>query len=166
MHKSTKQNVSLGIALTSLLISSITYGGAKWQSKLASPVVAQESVTVTATPIPTVKPTTGNPVEDYINEVFGEYADEALIVLKGKGPGTCAENRHLDPNAFNRNWTKTPGVYWSTDWSIFQINDKFHPVEELNLRTDWKANVRYAFKMFSNDGNSFKRWTCGKVYGL
>ena len=68
MHKSTKQNVSLGIALTSLLISSITYGGAKGQSKLASPVVAQESVTVTATPIPTEKPTTGNPVEDYINE--------------------------------------------------------------------------------------------------
>ena len=102
-------------------------------------------------------------IEAYIREVFGKDADKALLLLKGKGEGTCAENRNLDPNAVNDN-TWWGGV--GKDWGLFQINDKYHPVYRLNLHKDWKANVDYAYKMFKNDGYSFKRWTCGKYWKI
>jgi len=102
-------------------------------------------------------------IEAYIREVFGKDADKALLLLKGKGEGTCAENRNLDPNAVNDNtWWGGKGK----DWGIFQINDKYHPVYKLNLHKDWRANVRYAYRMFVNDGYSFRRWTCGRYWGL
>ena len=114
---------------------------------------------------PTPKP--AETPEEYIKEVFGEHADKAFLLLKGNGVGSCAENRTLDQNAKNRNWIKDkPGEYWSTDWGIFQINDHFHPVEELNLRTDFKANIDYAWRMYKNNGYSFERWTCGRIYGI
>ena len=102
-------------------------------------------------------------IEAYIREVFGKDADKALLLLKGKGEGSCAENRNLDPNAVNDNtWWGGKGK----DWGLFQINDRYHPVFKLNLHKDWKANVDYAYKMFKNDGYSFKRWTCGKAYKI
>jgi len=102
-------------------------------------------------------------IEAYIREVFGKDADKALLLLKGRGEGTCAENRNLDPNAVNDNtWWGGKGK----DWGIFQINDAYHPVYKLNLHKDWKANVRYAYRMFVNDGHSFRRWTCGRYWGL
>ena len=121
----------------------------------------------TETPKPTEAPrpkTQKEEIEDYIREVFGEHANKAFLLLKGKGEGTCAENRNLDPNAKHENIKN--GIKWSTDWGIFQINDHFHPVYKLNLHKDWKANVNYAYKMFRNDGYSFKRWTCGRYYGI
>jgi len=102
-------------------------------------------------------------IEAYIREIFGKDADKALLLLKGKGEGSCAENRNLDPNAVNDNtWWGGKG----RDWGLFQINDKYHPVFKLNLHKDWKANVRYAYQMFVNDGYSFRRWTCGRYYGI
>ena len=103
-------------------------------------------------------------IEEYILEVFGEDFDKAMLLLKGKD-GECAENRGLDQNATHTNWSDVEGVAWSVDVGIFQVNDYFHPVYELNLDTDWKANVDYSFRMFQNDGETFsKRWTCGKWY--
>jgi hypothetical protein len=105
-----------------------------------------------------------NTPEEYIKMVFGKDADKAFLLLKGRSDGSCAENRALDPSAFNRNWTNKPGIYWSTDWGIFQLNDKFHPVDKLGLK-DWKANIWYAKRMFDNDGGTFsKRWVCGEYY--
>ena len=102
-------------------------------------------------------------IEAYIREIFGKDADKALLLLKGKGEGSCAENRNLDPNAVNDNtWWGGKG----RDWGLFQINDAYHPVFKLNLHKDWKANVRYAYQMFVNDGYSFRRWTCGRYYGI
>jgi len=164
MHKTTNKNVSLGIALTSLLISLITYGGAA--QKATPPLVAEAQepvVTVTATPKPTEKPIPTD-IKGYIEYKFGDDSWKAFKILQGD---ECHENLYLDQNAFNRNWVKDqPGVYWSTDWGVFQINDKFHPVEELNLRTDWKANIDYAYRMFLRDNRTFARWTCGRYYGL
>ena len=109
------------------------------------------------------KPTFNNEVEEYIYQVFGDTGyKRAMLLLKGNGPDTCAENRGLSPSAVNDN-TAWGGV--GRDWSIFQVNDVYHPVAELNLHTDWKANVDYAKRMYDNDGQTFgKRWTCGKVY--
>ena len=103
-------------------------------------------------------------IEAYIREVFGKDADKALLLLKGKGEATCAENRNLNPYAKHENIKN--GIVYSTDFGLFQINDKYHPVFKLNLHKDWKANVDYAYKMFKNDGYSFKRWTCGRYWGF
>jgi len=133
-------------------------------------VYAQNSEVVVQTPTPTVELTTEvhkevleDTPENYIREVFGEHADKAFLLLKGNGEkGSCAENRNLDPKAVNDNRT-WGGV--GRDVNIFQVNDVYHPVVELNLENDWKANIRYAKKMFDNDGQTFsKRWTCGKYY--
>lgn len=133
-------------------------------------VHAQNNEVVVPTPTPTAELITevqNDTPESYIRKVFGEHADKAFLLLKGNGAGSCAENRTLDQNAKNRNWIKgKPGEYWSTDWGIFQINDHFHPVEELNLRTDFKANIDYAWRMYKNNGYSFERWTCGRIYGI
>ena len=133
-------------------------------------VQAQDNeVVATASPKPlesttvTHKEVVEDTPENYIREVFGEHADKAFLLLKGNGEkGSCAENRNLDPKAVNDNRT-WGGV--GRDVNIFQVNDVYHPVVELNLENDWKANIRYAKKMFDNDGQTFsKRWTCGKYY--
>jgi hypothetical protein len=110
-----------------------------------------------ASPEPTREP---DDIEGYIRYVFKEDADKALLLLKGKGEGTCAENRRLDPYAKHTNKNGT------TDWGLFQINDYWHPVFKLNLHKDWKANTQYAYKMFLRDNKTFKRWSCGKFYGI
>jgi hypothetical protein len=122
-------------------------------------VLAVEPV---STPSPTQTPIPDTP-EEYIKYKFGKDADKAFLLLKGKGEGTCAENRTLDQKLVNDNtWWGGKGK----DWGIFQINDYYHPVFELNLHKDWKANIDYAYKMFVNDGRTFKRWTCGRMYGI
>ena len=150
MHKITKNNVSLGIALTSLLLSAITYGGAR--SKVASPIVeAQESVTVTATPIPTVKPVP-NDIKGYVEYKFGNFAPRALEVLE-------CENKTLNPNAINDN-TLWGGV--GVDRGYWQINNVFHPYVSDWCASDVKCSTDYAFRMFVNDNYTFVRWTCGR----
>ncbi len=112
---------------------------------------------VVPTPTPTTPPTPTTQrqeIENYIREVFGDDADDAFKLL-------ACENRNLDPLAVNDN-TVWGGV--GRDWNLFQINDVYHPVKELHLDTDWKANVRYAKRMFDNDGGSFRRWTCNYVF--
>lgn len=98
-------------------------------------------------------------VEGYIRYKFGEHADKAFLLLQGK---ECAENRSLNPKAVNDN-TTWGGV--GRDRGIFQINSVFHPLTD-EQAFDWKQNIDYAFRMFANDNYSFKRWTCGKFYGI
>jgi hypothetical protein len=99
------------------------------------------------------------PIEEYIRLKFGVYADNAMRLLTDPA---CAENRHLDPLAVNdnRSWG---GI--GRDRGIFQINDVFHPLTDAQA-FDYKQNIDYAFRMFENDGHTFKRWTCGKYLGL
>ena len=155
------------ITLFLILMSICFYLFNNWYKKQSDTiyVYAEEP---TETPVSSPKPQQEpSDIKGYIEYIFGEDAPKAFKLLQGEGVGTCAENRNLDQKAYNRNWIEgKPGEYWSTDWGIFQINDKFHPVEKLNLRTDWKANIRYAKRMFDNDGGSFKRWTCGRYYNI
>lgn len=103
----------------------------------------------------------GSEVERYIYEVFDDDYDKAILLLKGikdiNGNYICGgENRSLDQNAININKDG------SKDFGIFQINDFYHPVYELDLHKDYKANIDYAKRMFDNDGKTFsKRWVAG-----
>ena len=130
-----------------------------------TPVKADEPVELTVaspTALPTPLPIPDD-IVGYINYKFGDRASDALLVLQGNGPGSCAENRHLDPKAVNDNRT------WGglgRDRGIFQISDYYHPGVSDVCAFDFKCNIDYAYRMFVNDHNSFSRWTCGKFYGV
>ncbi len=95
-----------------------------------------------------------SPIEQEIKDVFGKDYDKAIKVA-------MCESR-LNPYAVNDN-RKWGGV--GRDRGIFQINDVYHPLTDVQA-FDYKQNIRYAFRMFANDGNSFRRWTCGRYYGI
>lgn len=118
------------------------------------PILAAETTIPTTAPV--VVREAPDTVEGYIVKVFGEYAPKAMLLLKGDE--VCGgENKQLDPKAVNVNKDG------SKDYSIFQINDRYHPVYQLSLDTNWKANVDYAKRMFDKDGQTFvKRWVAGK----
>ena len=131
------------------------------QSPVKMDVVSASDVievlpTPTATPIPT-------DIVGYINYKFGADAPKAFLLLQGNGAGSCAENRHLNPEALNDN-TTWGGV--GRDRGYWQINDKFHPSVSDACAKDVKCSTDYAFRMFTNDHNSFVRWTCGKFYKI
>jgi len=124
------------------------------------------AVTATPSPAPTGS-TEHEEIVELIIDVFGEHADKAFLLLQGDGAGTCAENRHLDPDAMNDN-TQWGGV--GKDWGIFQINDHWqgfrHAGKAEQFLTDPELNIRIAWRIFEDNGYSFSRWTCGRVYGI
>ena len=102
-------------------------------------------------------------VDSYIKYIFGKDYNKAMLLLKGDGSkGACAENRELNPNAKNDN-TEWGGR--GIDWGVFQINDSWQGVKSKWL-LNWKVNVQIAHQLYVENGNSFKLWTCGKVYGI
>ena len=118
------------------------------------------------TPTPTPMPELPTERHAYVYEVFGDDYDKALLVLQGtkdmNGKVICGgENYNLNQNV-KPNKNIHPDGSISYDWGVFQINDKFHPVKELHLDTDYKANIDYAKRMFDNDGGTFaNRWMAG-----
>lgn len=172
MTDQTKQSIQTIVAVMILLLSVITPIG-YWLRSEDTIVIAKEpaeKLTIGASPggqgMAAVEvgeaPTFNNEIEEYIYKVFGDDYDKAMLLLKGIDGKCGGENRGLRPEAVNEN-KREDGTVWSRDFNIFQVNDVFHPVYELNLDTDWKANVRYAKKMFDNDGGTFsKRWAAGK----
>ena len=100
--------------------------------------------TVTPTPIPT-------DIVGYIHYKFGDDAWKAFRVLD-------CENMGLNPYAINVNKNG------SIDRGYWQINT-IHPVTDACAR-DVKCSTDYAFRMYSNDDNTFIRWSCGKRLGL
>jgi hypothetical protein len=128
-----------------------------------TPVVKAETVVESPVPSPTpfVEPTD---IEGYIRYKFGADAPKAFLLLQGDGtPGACAENRKLNPEAVNDN--KTWGGV-GADRGYWQINDVYHPTVSDACAKDVKCSTDYAFRMFTNDHNSFVRWTCGREYGI
>lgn len=103
-------------------------------------------------------------IEDKIRQVFKEHTWKAMLLLQGNGTdGACAENKTLNPTALNDN-TKWGGV--GKDWGVFQINDKWQGVSNTKFLKDPDINIRMAWRLYEDNGYSFKLWTCGKVYGI
>ena len=144
----------IGIITILVLLFMVFMGGVKEnEPELIRPIYKVEEVQAEE-PVLTQE----EQIENYIRFKFGEHADKAFLLLKGRGVGSCAENRYLDPIAVNDNTT------WGglgRDCGIFQINDFYHPYSCEEMK-DWKANIDYAFRMFENDNYTFSRWTCGK----
>jgi hypothetical protein len=52
------------------------------------------------------------------------------------------------------------------DRGIFQISNYYHPGVSDTCAFDYRCNIDYAYKMFVNDGYSFRRWTAGRCLGI
>ena len=122
-------------------------------------------------PTPTVEPVLASEdqqkeIEAYIKTVFGKDSDKAMRLLTDR---KCHENMSLDPEAVNRNWIKgETGKYSSSDWGVFQINDKWQGFNHQSVKflKNYKVNIEVAKQLFDESGGSFKLWTCGKVLGI
>ena len=122
------------------------------------------AVETTPSPTPTPKPLKNvNPsIEKIILEVFGEHSDKAMLLLTAK---ECGENKSLDPKAKNHNRNEFGNID-STDYGIFQINNKWQKITNEAFLFDPEINVRIAWNIYSRDGYSFKLWTCGRALGI
>lgn len=117
-------------------------------------VYAQEKIATESTKVkPT--PTEHDEIVAYIKEVFGEDSDKAFKVL------SC-ENHALNPNAVNTAGNVPAG---SRDLGIFQINEYWQRTQGKFL-LNWKINVLVAHQIFTDNGNTFERWTCGRKLGV
>lgn len=133
--------------------------GMKWQSKTNQIESLSVQLAQAKENVVYIEPTT---VEEYIKYVFEEDTSKAILLLQGKGEGTCAENRYLNPSALNDN-TAWGGK--GKDWGVFQINDSWQGVQGKFL-LNYKVNIQIAHQLFEESGKSFKLWTCGKIYGI
>lgn len=68
----------------------------------------------------------------------------------------CAESARYE-RAYHQNLDEL-GNLTSTDWGLFQINDKWHPDFELPEGLNALYNVRYAHKMWKANGKNFNAW--------
>lgn len=97
--------------------------------------------------------------EQEIREVFGTHADKALKLL------TCENSSH-NPDAKNYNNDDVQSI----DYGIFQINDHWqgirHKGKAEQFLLDPSINIRIAWRIYQDDGYSFKLWTCGRKLGL
>lgn len=157
-HKLMKKEIpaSTGFAILVFFLSIVACGHGKLQVKATE---TKDDPSVVIKEVEKIVYQEPDEVEEYIKYVFEEDADKAFLVLKGKGDGTCAENRGLKWDAQNHN---SDG---STDIGIFQINTKWQKIQAKWL-FNWKVNVQIAHQLFEESGKSFKLWTCGKVYGI
>lgn len=145
-------------------ILAVTIIRAKYEVPMVSPL-GEPKTEVKTIEVHAIEPE--NPIEAEIREVFGEYSDKALLLLKGRGDGTCAENRTLNPKAVNDN-TEWGGT--GQDLGVFQINNYWqgfrHYGKSVQFLFDPSINIRVAWRIFVDEGYSFSKWTCGRYYGI
>ena len=91
----------------------------------------------------------------YIKEVFGKDADKAFKLL------SC-ENSSLNPRAVNTAGNTPAG---SRDTGVFQINEYWQKVQYKFL-LNYKVNIEIAHQIYTENGNTFERWTCGRKFGI
>ena len=117
-------------------------------------VESKQVVVQVATPAATLDPVVTG-IQKEIKEVFGKHADKAFLVL------SC-ENSSLNPNAINTAGNSPAG---SRDVGVFQINEYWQGVNAKFL-LDPSINIRIAHKIFTDNGNSFERWSCARKLGI
>lgn len=153
--------ILLGVLIGYLIGKHIVVVNAKNIDKVAVPVpsVTPRGIEPTATPTLTPKQKT---IEAEIREVFGVHADKALMLLRGNGPGTCHENGNLDPTITNKNTDALKTI----DYGVFQINSHWQGVSNTKFLLDPGINIRIAYRIFVDDGYSFKQWSCGRALNI
>lgn len=118
--------------------------------------VEVEIVPTLAPASPTPTPSFNNEIEQYVYDKFGEdHYEKAFEVIK------CESGWKATAYNDNRTWG---GV--GEDKGYWQINNVYHPHITEACAQDIKCSTDYSYRMWINDGKSFKRWTCGKNLGI
>lgn len=149
-NKTLRDSILITIALVITFLV-----GLKIQGLHDANIAIQEELERVRAEVVYVEPQT---IEDFIKYTFGPDADKAMLLLKGQGEGTCAENRHLNWDVQNYN------ADGSVDIGVFQVNSYWQKVQPKFLY-NWRVNVLIAKQLFDESG-SFKLWSCGKWYGI
>lgn len=131
------------------------------KGNFVSPLPVEASTIIQITPTPTTIPTPTRLVEPHnaiteeITQVFGTDSPKAFKLL------SC-ENSSLSTTAVN-----TAGNFpiGSRDIGVFQINEYWQKVNAKFLFNP-DINIRIAYQIYKDDGDSFKLWTCGRRLGL
>lgn len=159
-----------GIVLFLLAFYLMMLGGIRSNKNVVRAYMSDEELQIKMNMIdPTFKPSPTpfskeeQKIRKIVLDVFGKDYEKAMYLLLGK-KGTCKENYNLDPNATNVNKDG------STDWGLFQINDKWngitHKGKAKQLLLDPEINVRVAYRIYVDNGFTFKQWSCGRVLGI
>lgn len=107
-------------------------------------------------PPPPLQPNPGSAVvQDYIRQVFGPWAGQALGVARcesGYNPNAWNPYELLRSHAagvfqmlYPSTWAETP--YWSSN------------------PFDYRLNILGAYWLFSRDGHTWREWACGTILG-
>lgn len=92
-------------------------------------------------------PVTFDTLFPLLAEKYGQDTNLAREIIR-------CESR-FDENARNDNYDKK-GIYWSSDWGYWQINDYWHVEDAKKLGLDvinnWEDNLEYGFIILKRDG--------------
>ncbi len=145
------------VAVICLILMPVIYFGhqvaASKEGKYLSPIPDDAYAnTIQTSPTP---PIVNKPVYEQIESVFGSDTPKAMKLL------SC-ENHALNPDAVN-----TAGNYpkGSRDIGVFQINEYWQKVNAKFL-FDPQINIEIAHKIYTDSGNNFKLWTCGRKFNI
>lgn len=165
IQKVQAQEVSIVSPIPTNVLNRTIRANLPTPKRLPSPTVLP-TVTPTPTPGPIavtasqkpILPTLGTQreqVQEYIREVFGSDSIKAFKLL------SC-ENSSMNPEQVNTYGNYPAG---SRDIGVFMINEYWQQVNAKFL-FNYKINVLIAKQLYSENGNSFKLWTCGRRLGI
>lgn len=149
-------------------VLSITLLGYLWLKEAARNVQAEEFISPlsdvkvievevekpVAVPVPVGCETEKCKIMAYIVEKFQDDAADMISIIR-----TC-ENSSFNQEATNYNRNGT------TDHGIAQINSIHEKTCGTDFKTNWKANIDCAYKIYKNSGESFRPWACSHVIGV
>lgn len=95
----------------------------------------------------------GNPsyaeIVNYIIEVSEEKGVPTQLALATAWTESWMTHYTTSGDIYHSHNKDKYGNITSTDWGIFQINDRWHPKafeDDINVKNDWKTNVEYGIK--------------------
>jgi len=146
-YKPFKRSNFHGLALLLFIMSIGAYLNYRFQPvELHRPIVGEvKAIELPVQTIVEAPKTEHEAIIAYIKQVFGDQSDNAFKILE-------CENAKLNPNAINHNRNG------STDHSIFQVNSIHSKRYGEAFKTNWKANIDTAYKIYQSSG--WSAWSC------
>lgn len=131
----------------------------------ATAIATTPSPSLSPTPTPTPEPTVIPPSTPLNREIRAEIDRVFTGVHNAKAYRLLAcENRELKHGVTNVNDNG------SVDFGLFQLNSYWYGfnkyVNNARFLADWRINTAIAWRIYEDDGYTFKQWTCGKKLGI
>ena len=162
MYKQNYKKDVIKISVVLLLVGAFMY----WANKPVTIIINSNNTTNTTVTALVTPQALSTPIPDdfigYVRYKFGSDADKAFLLLQGSEK--CqGENPRLNPKAVCNN------ELWGgkgQDRGYWQISNYYHPSVSDWCASDVHCSTDYIYRMYKNDGNTFKRWTAGRCLGI